>query len=199
MATSDMRAADVINGCRAERIEVPAQVAVVGVDNDAAQHAKCGMGISSVVLNMRTMGRSAVRELDFLFRHPKWKGRPHESLIPADRVFAGESSAVPTSSLRLVCAAKEFIAANRMRRISPTDVAAHLKCSRQLVELRFAQLGEKTVKKTIEASRMEEAKRLLESGRAGKDVAKAMHFTSANQFYRIFKRHFGHTLRQSDI
>ena len=28
------------------------------------------------------------------------------------------------------------------------------------------------------------------------DIVKAMHFTSANQFYRIYKRHFGRTVRQ---
>ena len=28
-------------------------------------------------------------------------------------------------------------------------------------------------------------------------IVKAMHFTSANQFYRIYKRHFGKTIRQS--
>ena len=69
-----------INACKAEDISVPTQVAVVGVDNDAAQHAKCGMSISSVILNMRSMGRTAVRELDFLFAHPKWRGRPHNEM-----------------------------------------------------------------------------------------------------------------------
>lgn len=59
MAASDMRAADVINACAAAHIHVPSQVAVVGVDHDVSQHVKCGMSISSVVLNSRIMGRQA--------------------------------------------------------------------------------------------------------------------------------------------
>lgn len=198
MAVSDMRAADVVNACRAEGILVPSQVAVVGVDNDISQHGKCRMSISSVVLNMNMMGRQAVRELDFLFRHPKWHGRPHEILIPAKDVFAGESTARSVSATRLVNMAQEFIAANRAVKIAPADVARHLGCSRQLAELRFSQICGKTIRKAIEDARMEEAKRRLKGGATANEIVKSMHFTSANQFYRIYKRHFGHTIRQAD-
>lgn len=198
MACSDMRAADVINACSKEDIHVPEQVAVIGVDNDAAQHEKCGMSISSVVLNMRDMGRQSVRELDFLFRHPKWHGRQHEILIPAKGVFAGESTARSALATKLVKMAQEFIAGHHAEKISPDDVARHLGCSRQLAELRFSQICGKTVRRAIEDARMGEASRRLKNGEAVRDVVKAMHFTSANQFYRIYKRHFGHTLRQTD-
>ena len=196
MAVSDMRAADVINACKAEGILVPSQVAVVGVDNDISQHGKCRMSISSVVLNMNMMGRQAVRELDFLFRHQKWHGRPHEILIPAKDVFAGESTARSVSATRLVNMAQEFIAANRAVKIAPADVARHLGCSRQLAELRFSQICGKTIRKAIEDAKMEEAKRRLKGGATANEIVKSMHFTSANQFYRIYKRHFGSTIRQ---
>lgn len=198
MAVSDMRAADVVNACKAEGILVPSQVAVVGVDNDISQHGKCRMSISSVVLNMNIMGRQAVRELDFLFRHPKWHGRPHEILIPAKDVFAGESTARSVSATRLVNMAQEFIAANRAVKIAPADVARHLGCSRQLAELRFSQICGKTIRQMIEDARMDEANKRLKAGDTVREVVKAMHFTSANQFYRIYKRHFGHTIRQAD-
>ena len=196
MACSDMRAADVINACRAEGLSVPQQVAVVGVDNNATQHARCGMSISSVVLNMRDMGRTIVRELAFLFDHPKLRGRPHEILVPAKEVFSGESSARSVSAARLVNLARDFIAANRTRRISPADVAAHIGCSRKLAELRFSQLCGTTIRKAIEDARLEEAQSRLQRGATVRDIVATLHFTSANQFYRIYKRHFGHTIRQ---
>lgn len=196
MACSDMRAADVINACKEEDISVPTQVAVIGVDNDAAQHVKCGMSISSVILNMRSMGRTAVRELDFLFAHPKWRGRPHEVLVPAKGVFAGESTARSVSAARLVNMAQAFIAKNLSGKLSPADVAAHLGCSRKLVELRFSQTCGTTLHKAIEDARMEEVRRRLAGGERVNDIVKEMRFTSANQLYRIYKRHFGHTIRQ---
>ena len=199
MACSDMRAADVINACTAEGITVPSQVAVVGVDYDVSQHEKCAMSISSVLNNMHMMGRQAVRELDFLFRHPKWKGRPHEVLIPAERVFSGESSARFASDARLINMGLDFITANRMKHITPTEVVAHLGVSRQFAEQRFAQIEGTTIRMAIETARMAEAKRRLDAGESGRTIVKAMHFTSDNQFYRIYKRHFGETTRHHNL
>ena len=197
MAVSDMRASDVINACRAEGIAVPSQIAVVGVDRYEALSAECGMRISSVALNMRAMGRQAVQELDFIFRHPKWRGRPHEILIPAKDVFAAESTASSVSAARLVNMAQCYIAANRTRRISTDDVVRHLGCSRQLAKMRFPQTCGKTIRQMIEDARMDEANKRLKAGDTVREVVKAMHFTSANQLYRIYKRHFGHTIRQT--
>ncbi len=199
MTASDMRAADVINACKAEGILVPSQISVVGVDCDVSQHTKCGMIISSVPINMRMMGQQAVRELDFLFKHPKWKGRTHEVLIPAKEVFRGESTSCSVSATRLVKMALDFIAANRMNRLASSDVIAHLGCSRQLANLRFSQVCGTTIKKSIEKARLEEVQKRIRSGEKVSAVVKSMRFTSANQLYRIYKRHFGHTIRQTGI
>ena len=197
MAACDMAAAEVINACKAEGVPVPSSVSVVGVDHDASQHMRCGMSISSVILNMRLMGRQAVRELEFLFRHPKWKGRIHEELIPAKGIFVGESTSRSVSATRLVDMALDYIAVNHMRPISSADVISHLGCSRQLANLRFSQIRGTTIGKEIERERMNEAKRRLDAGESVRDIVKAMRFTSPNHFYRIYKRHFGSTIFHS--
>ena len=56
----------------------------------------------------------------------------------------------------------------------------------------------KPLHKAIEDARMAEAERRFADGASVADIVKAMHFTSTNQFYRIYKRHFGHTIRQTD-
>ena len=198
MAAADMRAAEIINICREEGIAIPSQIAVIGSDCDVSQHAKCGMTISSVSVNSRLLGQQAVRELEFLFRHPKWKGRPHEIVIPAGEVFVGESTARSVSAAHLVKMAHDYINENRIRDISPADVVAHLGCSRSLAELRFAQIEGMTIRKAIENVRLNEAQRCLQNGDSVHDVVAKMRFTSANQFYRIYKRHFGHTIREND-
>lgn len=198
MTVSDMRAADVINACREEGISVPEQVAVVGVDDDLAQHEKCGMGISSVRHNCRLMGQTAARELEFLFRHPKRKGRPHEILIPVKDVIARESTARSLPAAKLVRNALDFIAANRMRNIGRNDVVAHLGCSLQLAELRFRQVAGKTIRAAIEEARMNEVnRRLRQEGFSVQETAKALGFTSANHLTRIYRRHFGRTISET--
>lgn len=199
MAASDMRAADVINACRAEGIAVPSQVAVIGVDYDVSLYARCDMSISSVILNSRMLGRMAVRELDFLLRHPNRKGRMHEVLIPAKDVFAGESTARSVSATHLVNIALEFIAANRERSITPADVAAHLGCSRRLAELRFSQVCGTTIHAAIGDARLGEVLRRIRRGESVNGIVQAMHFRSANQLYQMYKRHFGRTIGQSAV
>ena len=195
MAASDMRAADVINACRAEGIAVPSKVAVIGVDCDVSQHARCGMSISSVVLNSRMMGREAVRELEFLLRHPKYKGRVRETVVPAKEIFAGESTARSATSARLVETAMKFISMNCARPLSTNDIVAYLGCSRRLAELRFSQILGTTIHAAIAKARMEEARRLLHNGKSVGAVAKELQFSSANQLYQAYKRHFGCTIR----
>ena len=197
MATADMCAARIINICKDEGIDVPSQVSVIGADHDISQYAKCGMSISSVITNMYMMGRQAVKELDFLFRHPNWRGRTHEVLIPAKGVFVGESTARSVSAARLVEIGLDFIYTNRDRDLSPTEVAAHLGCSRSLAELRFSQVKSTTIRKAIENVRLDEVQRRLRNGESVSEIVKSMHLTSANQLYRIYKRHFGYTIRQS--
>ena len=195
MAASDMRAADVINACRAEGIAVPSQVAVIGVDYDVSQHARCGMSISSVILNSRMMGREAVRELEFLLRHPKYKGRVRETVVSAKEIFAGESTARSVSATRLVNIALDFISANCTKDLSPNDVIAHLGCSRRLAELRFSQISGTTIHKAINTARLNEVQRRIRLGESVGSVVKAMHFASAKQLYQMYKRHFGSTIR----
>ena len=195
MAASDMRAADVINACRAEGIAVPSKVAVIGVDCDVSQHARCGMSISSVILNSRMMGREAVRELEFLLRHPKYKGRVRETVVSAKEIFAGESTARSVSATRLVNIALDFISANCTKDLSPNDVIAHLGCSRRLAELRFSQISGTTIHKAINTARLNEVQRRIRLGESVGSVVKAMHFASAKQLYQMYKRHFGSTIR----
>jgi len=195
MAVSDMRAADVINVCRAEGLAVPEQVAVIGVDNDVFQHEKCGMAISTILHDARLMGWMAAKELEFIFGHPRRKGRPHEILVPVKEVIPRESSARSLLAAKLVEHAIDFIQANRNRNICRADVVAHLGCSLQLAELRFRQIVGTTISATIEKARMDEVVRRLKSEpRSVRQIAKEMHFSSANQLSRIYKRHFGTTI-----
>ena len=94
--------------------------------------------------------------------------------------------------------AQDYINKNFKHNITPTDVVTHLGCSRSLAELRFSQEKGITVRCAIENARMEEVRQRIKRGDSVNSIVTSMQFTSANQLYRIYKRHFGHTLRQTD-
>lgn len=191
MACNDRRAADVINACRAEGISVPDQISVIGVDNDVLQHKRCGMSISSVVIAFKTLGTTAIREMEFLFDHPNFRGRRREAIIPAEGIFTGESTMQSKSTALIAENAMRLICENMDNRISPGEISNRLGYSRRFVDKCLSAIHGKPLHKAIEDIRLDEAKRRLQNGDTVNDIVKSMHFTSANQFYRIFKRHFG--------
>ena len=143
------------------------------------------------------MGAASVRELDFLFRHPNFNRRLRETLVPAKRVFIGASSMRSAATARIVEKALKLIDEGKTRSISPTEIASRLGCSRQFADRCLSAVCGKPLHKAIEDVRMAEAQRRLKDNASVADIVKAMHFTSANQFYRIYKRHFGRTIRQA--
>ena len=196
MACNDRRAADVINACKAEGISVPNQISVIGVDNDILQHQRCGMSISSVIVAFKALGAAAINELEFLFRHPNFHGRRREVLIPANGIYIGESTMQSATTAHVAEDAINLIRDNITNGISPEEIANHLGYSRRFVDKCLSAVYGKPLHKAIEDMRLDEAQRRLQDGAKVSDIIKSMHFTSANQFYRIFKRHFGKTVRQ---
>ena len=89
----------------------------------------------------------------------------------------------------------KFISMNCARPLSTNDIVAYLGCSRRLAELRFSQILGTTIHAAIAKARMEEARRLLHNGKSVGAVAKELQFSSANQLYQAYKRHFGCTIR----
>lgn len=194
MATSDMRAEDVINVCRNEGIGVPNQVAVVGVDDDLAISSRSSCTISSVLPDFFELGRKSVLELDFLFRHSGRKSRPHEIVIPAKTVILRQSSASAHLNVTLVEHAKAFIRSRASVALRANDVARHLGRSRQLVEREFKEITGLSIRQAIETERLKLANQLRKRERLSvQEIAARLHFTSANQLSRIYRRHFGQT------
>lgn len=190
MACNDRRAADVINACIAEGISVPNQISVMGVDNDVLQHQRCGMSISSVIIAFKVLGTTAIKEMEFLFRHPNFRGRRREMIVSAEGIYVGESTKQSKSARQIAQTAIRIISESVTDGISPEEIASRIGCSRRYADKCLLAIHGKPLHKAIEEMRLDEAQRRLQDGIPVRDIVKSMHFTSANQFYRIFKRHF---------
>lgn len=195
MAVSDMRAEDVISVCLADGIDVPNQVAVVGVDNDMTISARSACTITSVQPDFFELGRRSVFELDFLFRHPNRQRRPHEIVIPAESVIHRQSSAFAHLNISLAETARAFIREKAASAIRPDDVARHLGHSRPVVERKFKEITGQSLRQAIEAERIHLATQLRKREHLSVEaIAARLRFTSSNQLSRIYKRHTGKSL-----
>jgi LacI family transcriptional regulator len=190
LACDDDRGRQVLEACRGAGLQVPEDIAVVGVDNDELLCELSDPPLSSVALSTEKAGYEAASLLDGLM-----SGRitePRRILVEPTHVVTRRSSDVLAMDDRQVARALRFIQDNTVRPIGVADVVRHVGGSRRALELRFQQALGHSVNRDIQQARLERAKRLLaETDLSVARVAEASGFGSANYLIRLFHRRCG--------
>ena len=119
-------------------------------------------------------------------------GRTMTIRLPIRAVAVRESTRFLPPAEHLVRQALKFIGENADRALSVSDVVAHLRVSRPLIDLRFRQLHGESVGKAIAAARLEEVRRRLSGTRASAtEIAVNCGFGSVSALSRFFRREAG--------
>ena len=197
MAACDSQAAIVLDACIAEKIKVPDSISLLGVDNDEFTCFLSLPALSSILPGHREMGSRAVRELERLIKHGKRKSLPREITIAPQSLIVRESSALRSPSAALVENARRFVKANAAAGIKVTHVAAHLKVSRRLLEMRYRAATGASVRSDIEAERMSRLKKLLAAtNRPITAIAAECGFQNLSSLANRFKKLYGLSMRE---
>lgn len=190
LACDDDRGRQVLEACRGVGLQVPEDVAVVGVDNDELLCELSDPPLSSVSLNAEQAGYEAASLLDALM-----SGRARETrriLVEATHVVTRRSSDVLALDDRQVALALRFIHDNAVRPIGVIDIVRHVGCSRRTLELRFQQVLGRSINAELQQARLERAKRLLaETNLSVVRIAEAAGFASSNYLIRLFHNRLG--------
>lgn len=136
-ACYDIRGRQVLDACRRARLDVPDQVAVLGVDDD---ELLCGLSappLSSVIPDAVGAGRLAAELLDRLMRGERLAR--DEWLLPPLGITARQSTDALAIDDALVVAAVRFIREHACRGIRVAHVVAALETSRRVLEHRFTR------------------------------------------------------------
>ena len=156
----DLVALELVRVCRELGINVPREVAVLGVDNDPLLCDFTNPTISSVDPNPFEIGHQAAWTLVHWIDNPKRKPKDVRP-APAGLVERMSTQAFPFPEPWMTDALV-YIRRNIARNINASEVIAFLKLSHTTVEKAFrARLGV-SVRQEIAKVRIEEAKRLLE-------------------------------------
>ena len=190
-ASYDMVAAKVLEVCRAEKLHVPEQVAVVGVDNDEVVCNAMRPTLSSVHPNHVELACRAAAELDRLM-HGRRMSAPNPILIPPIGIVERDSTrAVPPAGF-IIREGLAFIRENACRGIDVKDVARHLGVSESLARLRFRTVHGRSMRDEILDARTIAAERLLKETKDSLVyIAHETGFASASHLSHHFKKHNG--------
>ncbi len=192
---NDCVAADIVDACIEAEIQIPDQVAVLGVDNDPVICDCVQVPLSSVRHDLEGMAYEAAALLDRLIN-----GEPPPNIpkrIPPRGVVTRKSTEVLAVEDPKVSAALKYIQGNFSRgNLSVVDVVAHTRLPRRSLERAFREELQRTMLHEIVRVRINHAQKLLETTPLSvTDIAAQSGFASLNHFFRVFHGRTGLTPR----
>ena len=189
---NDIAAVKVISHLRFRGIEIPRQVSVVSVDDDALLCSLSHPSLTSIALDCRTIGfRSGELIAAVISGHSVEK---HTLLIPASTIVERESTQLMLMHDPVVMKALVYIRDYACHGISVEDVAAHIGRSRRNLELKWRRVRDRTILEEITLFRLQRAKRMLrETNSTIEAVARECGFNTTQRLYALFHRHVGCT------
>lgn len=192
MTCNDKRGRQVLEAAFLSGLNVPEDVAVVGVDNDHLFGNLSNPPLSSVALNLSKAGYQAAELLDRFIRGKVRK--PQRILIEALWVVSRRSSDVIATDDRHVAVALRFIRDQARRPIGVGDVVQQAGISRRSLEIRFDRVLGRSIRAEIQRNRLMYSKQLLaETNLPLERIAQLAGFCSLSYFGSVFRVENGMT------
>ena len=184
---NDLRAWQLLQVCRDCGIDVPHEVAILGLDNDMLV---CGFSkptISSIDPNTMEIGRMAIRTLVEIIGNPALARKPIVRQVEPSGIVERASTSVYPINPPWLSDALVFIKRHVQDRLTASEVYAHLNRSHTAVDAAFRRVLGRTVQQTIASSRIETACQLLRtSDLPVMRIAEKCGFASQEYFSRSF-------------
>jgi LacI family transcriptional regulator len=194
IAVSDARARQLLQACIIADIEVPEQVAIIGIDNDPLVRRFTRIPLSSVIQGAQEMGRAAAHLMEQMLHGVRPPDTP--IVVPPAGINVHASSQYRLIKHPIVMRARHFIRQYACQGIKTEQVAEHVGVSRSSLDASFRQELGCSVHDVILSFKLNAAKAGLESGDCRiEDVALGSGLTSIQQMHRVFKRELGCTPR----
>lgn len=184
-AANDYMASFVLSCAEREKIGVPNELVVIGVDNDLEICERSNPNLTSILLDHERAGYLAAQLLNEKIAYPrrKVKGVTFGPVC----VYHRQSTFVYSRKDDRVSVALKLIRRNACDGLKACDVIAEMGCSRRLAELRFREVTGRSILEEILSVRIERAKYLLEhSEKPIAEVARSCGYGSANALRKVF-------------
>ena len=192
MAGNDDRSQDVLAACKIAGINVPSEVAILGVDND---ELICGLSypqLSSIALSTQRAGYDAAQVLGKLMDGQKVTEDEKEVLVSPLHVVTRQSTDIMAIEDKQVAMAVHFIRNHTNEVIQVGNVAEAAGLSRRTLEQRFRKILGHSVLEEIKYARVNQmTKMLVETNLSISQIAWSLGFPYTNNISRYFKQQKG--------
>ena len=195
MAGNDVCGRHVIEACRIAGLQVPDQVAVVGVDNDELICDLTDPPMSSIALNTEKAGYEAAELLDRLIAGENTAVL--DILVRATHITTRQSTDILAAEDRTVAEAIRFIRHHSKEAIQVSNVVDHVAVSRRNLEQRFRRVLGRSIYNEIKRARTQQIIRMLcETDLSVSEIALRLGHPSDKHIARYFKQQTGMSLKE---
>ncbi|HVO40731.1 MAG TPA: XylR family transcriptional regulator [Spirochaetia bacterium] len=177
--------------CRRLGLAVPADIAILGVDNEDILCELSVPPLSSVALDLERIGWEAAAALDDLMN-----GRAGRApvVVPPREVVERESTRAITTGDELVDRALGVIHGAAVPGLTVGQILLSVHCSRRTLEKRFRTAWGRSIHQEIIRRRVEAARRLLrDTTLTVEAIAEETGFANPQRFYAAFRKVQGST------
>lgn len=193
-AANDNRARDILEACRVAALDVPGQVAVLGVDNNELICDLTNPPLSSIARFFEKAGFEAASTLNRMIM--KQGKRYSDIVIESSHVVVRSSTSTLAIDNPTVRKALLYIRSRADKPISVDDVAEAVSAHPRWLYDRFGEILGHTVYEEITRVRIDRITRLLlETQLSIGDIASRLGFRGADHIARYFRRAKGETPR----
>lgn len=187
MACDDERAQHITEACKQAQIQIPEQIAVLGVDNDQMTCNLSDPPLSSINLDTEKGGYAAAKLMDQLISQKNIA--PHNIIVKPTHIITRQSTDITSASDLFIAKALKFIHQNIDDKINVSDVLKEVPLSRRSFEKRFYDITGFAVYKYIYNLKIQKfAERLLETDKTVSEISIESGFALSNNISRQFKQ-----------
>ena len=190
LASNDRPAKRLMRACRELGIDVPTQIAVLGIDNDEIECNLTTPPLSSIALPAQRVGYEAAKMLDRMMNHQRIK-HSHVEIPPTGIVSRRSTDIVAVEDPQLA-KAMQFIQHHAIEEITVDDVAKAACVSRRTLERSFKATFKRSVLNEIRRTRVMHARKLLvQTNFPMPFIAEKTGFSNAARFCHVFRQFTG--------
>ncbi|MDD4869596.1 MAG: DNA-binding transcriptional regulator [Kiritimatiellae bacterium] len=195
LAARDDRARQLLETCHLAGLNVPGDIAILGVDNEEMLCENTSPTLSSIQPDFEAAGYQAAHLLEQLMRHNLRK--PQTLLYGVKQIVTRESSRPAWAIDHRLLRGLEFIRLNAGEPIRVTDIARHMNVSRRMAELLFRRHLNHSIQVEIQQTRLTRLKTsLLETSLPIGLISGQCGYQTEMHAKRVFKKNVGITMSQ---
>ena len=197
LAACDDRAFEILDICRDAGIKVPAEVGILGVNNDPILCENTEPRLSSIQPNFIEEGRLAAELLDRMMSGGSMSAEKRMRKVGIRAIVHRDSTVAQSEAGKLVQKVLAYIEREAVKGIGVEDVSRRFKVSRSLLEMRFRELQNESVYEAMLRIRLEEVRRRLRQTKDPiSEITAACGWGNPTPPKALFKRRFGISMRE---